>query len=101
MLTFPTITNLSKLRWLHAHRLRMMAMLKRQAGVKDRQLRKLNLTHLVAQWKGPGLPPPILTDRLAPSYQMLCLAARTLEPADILNAYRSCADFIGATLEES
>lgn len=30
---------------------------------------------------------------------MLCHAARTLEPVDILNAYRSCATYIGAALE--
>lgn len=99
MLTFPTITNEKVVRFAHPERWRMLVTLKRQAGVQDRQIRKLNLTTLVARWKGVGMPPPVLTDPPADSWLALRRASQTLEPADILAAYRSCAAYVGAELE--
>jgi hypothetical protein len=80
---------------------RLLAHLKQQATVvKDRQLRKLHLTRITAMWKGMGLPPPEPTNHLSRGYQALVKATSTLEPADILSAYRICAESIGAVLED-
>lgn len=97
--TFPTITNDRAVRFAHPERSRMLTTLKRQAGVQSRQIRRLNLTTLVARWKGVGMPPPVLTDPLAPSWQALHQAAKSLAGEDILAAYRACAAYLGAQLE--
>lgn len=96
---FPVVDNPRQVRTLYPQRWRLLCALKRQGSiVRNRQLRKLNLTSIAVQWKGAGMPMPAHTDAQGPSYWAIRHAAETLEAVDISAAYHTCAVYVGARL---